>query len=363
MHTAASSEVRPIRVLIVESSAVFRHLLVSELARDRQLHVIGHAPDPRAAWELIERHEPQVLLLDAQATAALAFLRQLMQQRPTPVIAMGSVTAEGSRSALDALEAGAAQWLSKPGPAMPLDELVPKLIEEIKSAGGVCAHKLIAPRPGKSAPMPVAPVDASRTVLALGASVGGMQALTEVLTHLPANAPGALVVQHMPPPLTALFADRLRGQCAVEVREAVDGDCLLSGRVLLAPGGSHMLLRRSDQGYHVEIKDGPELLHHKPSIDVLFHSVARCAGTGAVGAILTGTGTDGAAGLMHLRQAGHHTIAQDAQSSAAFDLPAAAIRRGAAEKIVALHEMAPMLMQLASVSGCDSYTSCDHGSD
>jgi two-component system chemotaxis response regulator CheB len=350
MHTAAPSEVRPIRVLIVENSAVFRHLLARELTQAGQIQIVGSTPDPALAWDMIDRHKPDVVLLDASGPTpdAIPFLRRLMQYRPTPVIVMGSATARNSQLALDVLEAGAVEWLNKPGPAISLDDLMPMLIQKIKAVSGVCARKLIAPRP--SSPMPTAPTDAGtdagETILAIGASTGGMRALAEVLTRLPANAPGTVVVQHLPAHLTTLFANRLSEQCAVEVREAMDGDRILPGRVLLAPGGSHMLLRRSSQGYRVEVKDGPELLHQKPSIDVLFNSIAKTAS--AVGAILTGTGVDGAAGLMNLRRAGNHTIAQDQETSVAFGLPAEAIRRGAAEKIVPLQEVAPMLMQLAA---------------
>jgi two-component system chemotaxis response regulator CheB len=334
----------PIKVLIVDDSAVVRQLLVRELARDPQIQVVGTAPDPYVARDKIVELRPDVITLDVEMPRmdGITFLRKLMKYHPMPVIVVSSLTPTGTATAIEAMTAGAVEVMCKPGSAISVDHLGPELIQKIKLAG----------RTKVRATSDVAPARLSMTattekLFALGASTGGVQALTQLLTAFPANAPGTLVVQHMPPRFTASFAERLNELCAVEVKEASDGDTVSPGRVLLAPGGLHMLLRRSGARYYVEVKDGPEVFHQKPSVEILFTSVARIAGANAVGAILTGMGTDGAKGLLQMRQAGAHTIAQDEASSVVFGMPMEAIKCGAAASVHPLGDIAARMIAAA----------------
>ncbi len=336
----------PIRVLIVDDSAVVREVLTRELARDRGILVVGAAPDPFVAREKIVELSPDVLTLDVEMPRmdGLTFLRHLMRSRPMPVIVLSSLTQEGTATAIDALAAGAVDILAKPGTSFSTESLGPLLISKIKLAA--CARvNAPAARPS-SAPPPR--LITSNKVLAIGASTGGVQALTEVLTAFPAGSPGTLVVQHMPEKFTASFAQRLNSICRVEVIEAKDGDRVGAGRVLIAPGGRHMLLRRSGAEYYVCVKDGPMVFHQRPSVEVLFNSVAEIAGPNAVGAILTGMGGDGAPGLLAMRRAGARTIAQDEKSSVVFGMPGEAVKCGAAEHVLPLDQIASMLLTLAA---------------
>ena len=335
---------RPIKVLVVDDSAVVRQVLVRELTRSSRIEVVGTAPDPYIARDKILQLQPDVLTLDVEMPRmdGITFLRKLMQHHPLPVIILSSLTAAGTQTAIDAMAAGAVEVLAKPGSAYSVGDLGPALIETVISASR--AHvRAISDR---SPPAALAPLACTTgKILALGASTGGVQALTEVFTRLPATAPGAVVVQHMPARFTASFAQRLNECCAMEVREAADGDSVIPGRILLAPGGLHMLVRRSGARYYVEVKDGPPVFHQRPSMDVLFNSVARAAGANAVGAILTGMGADGAQGLLAMRQAGARTIAQDEQTSVVFGMPQEAIRLGAALTIAPLGDVAGMLLR------------------
>jgi two-component system chemotaxis response regulator CheB len=264
-----------------------------------------------------------------------------------PVVVLSSLTQQGTATALEALEAGAVEVMAKPGSAFAVGDVGAVLAQKII----VAARASVRRSSVRSASVErVGSASLSRTtnrVLALGASTGGVQALTEVLTAFPPTAPGTVIVQHMPEKFTASFARRLDSVCAVEVKEAAEGDLVVSGRVLLAPGGRHMLLQRCGAQYLVTLRDGPPVFHQKPSVEVLFESVAKYAGPNAVGAILTGMGADGAGGLLRMRQAGARTVAQDEQSSVVFGMPAEAIKLGAAEKVVPLNRMTQTLMQLA----------------
>ncbi|HVS72050.1 MAG TPA: chemotaxis response regulator protein-glutamate methylesterase [Phycisphaerae bacterium] len=336
------------RVLIVDDSAVVRQCLMRQLAGDPSIEVVGTAPDPFVARDKILNLKPDVVTLDVEMPRmdGITFLRKLMAHHPIPVIVLSSLTAHGTETAIQAMEAGAVEVLSKPTAAYAIDEMGPRLISKIKLA----ARARVAPAKqfSTSAPAPKLSMAATTDkLLAIGASTGGVQALTEVLTAFPKNAPGTVIVQHMPAHFTTSFATRLNTMCQVEVREAVDGDSVVSGRVLIAPGGSHTLLRRSGSMYYVQIKDGPEVHHQKPSVDILFDSVAKYAGQNAVGAILTGMGKDGAMGLLKMRRAGSRTIAQDEATSIVYGMPMEAFKCGAAEQVLPLQDIAPALIRLA----------------
>lgn len=337
-----------VKVLIVDDSAVVRQFLTRQLARDPEIEVVGTAPDPFIARDKIVQLNPDIITLDIEMPRmdGITFLRKLMVHHPMPVIVLSSLTAQGTETAIQALEAGAVEVLCKPSTAYSVDDLGTTLISKVKLA----ARARIRPR--STVPTAAAPLSMAATtdkILALGASTGGVQALTEVLTAFPPNAPGTVIVQHMPAQFTSSFAQRLDGLCEVEVREAKNGDSVVPGRALIAPGGFHTTLRRSGARYYVEIKDGPEVHHQKPAVDVLFDSVARYAGANAVGAILTGMGADGARGLLSMRNSGARTIAQDEKSSTVFGMPMEAIKCGAAQQILPLEEIAAALMKLAQM--------------
>jgi two-component system chemotaxis response regulator CheB len=346
---------RPIRVLIVDDSAVVRQMLSRELARDPAIEVVGVAADPYIAREKIVELNPDVLTLDVEMPRmdGITFLGKLMRSRPMPVIVLSSLTQQGTQTAIEALAAGAVDIVGKPGGSFTVGDLGPVLIQKIKLAAttrvqaiGTTPHRVATEAPVRAATSSMSCT--TDKVFAIGASTGGVQALTEVLTAFPPSAPGTVIVQHMPAKFTASFADRLNKICQVEVREAQDGDTVLPGRVLLAPGGLHMLLRRSGARYYVEVKDGPEVHHQRPSVEILFNSVARTAGPNAIGAILTGMGADGALGLLNMRNAGARTIAQDQASCVVFGMPGEAVKLGASEKVLPLGEIAKTMIRLAN---------------
>lgn len=344
------TDARRVRVLIVDDSAVVRQILTRELARDPLIEVVGTAPDPYVARDKIVQLEPDVITLDVEMPRmdGITFLRKLMEHRPLPVVVLSSLTQQGTATALEALEAGAVEVMAKPGSAYTVGDLGGLLVQKIKVAARATARRSV--RPGSSGQNKAGSSAMSRTtsrVLAIGASTGGVQALTEVLSSFPPTAPGTVIVQHMPEKFTASFAQRLNSICAVEVKEAAEGDLVVSGRALIAPGGRHMLLQRCGAQYHVTLRDGPPVFHQKPSVEVLFDSVAKYAGPNAVGAILTGMGADGAAGLLRMRQAGARTVAQDEKSCVVFGMPSEAIKLGAAEKVLPLERIAHALIQLA----------------
>lgn len=336
-----------IKVLIVDDSAIVRKILSRQLDQHRGIEVIGTAPDPYIARDKIISLRPDVLTLDVEMPRmdGITFLRKLMKHRPMPVIVLSSLTPKGGKTAMEALSAGAVEVMSKPGPAYTVGDACNDLVEKIKAAsraridrGAVLQHQSVSQT--KRLHM----AETTNKIFAIGASTGGVQALTRVLSALPANAPGTLVVQHMPAHFTTSFAERLNKECAVDVREARDGDHVIPGQVLIAPGGFHMLLQRSGASYYVTVKDGPAVCRQKPSVEVLFNSVAKYAGSNAVGAILTGMGNDGADGLLNMRQSGAHTVAEDETSAVVFGMPKEAIDRGAAEKVVPLPDIAHTLI-------------------
>ncbi len=347
MNIAPPAATARIRVLIVDDSAVVRQLLTRQLEKDPTIEVVGSAPDPYIARDKILQLKPHVLTLDVEMPRmdGITFLRKLMASYPLPVIVLSSLTQSGTSTALEAMAAGAIEVCAKPGSSYSIDNLAPMLVEKIKLAAR-SRPRAIAPT--QAVATPSAMTATTDKLLAIGASTGGVQALTEVLTRFPKNAPGTLIVQHMPARFTASFAERLNSLCQVNVIEAKDGDRVLPGRVLIAPGGYHMLLARSGADYFVQVKDGPDVFHQKPSVEVLFNSVARIAAANAVGAILTGMGADGATGLLAMRKAGARTIAQDEATSTVYGMPMEANKCGAAEKVLPLGEIARAMIQMAS---------------
>ena len=338
-----------IRVLIVDDSAIVRKILCQQLNQHRGIEIVGTAPDPYIARDKIVALNPDVLTLDVEMPRmdGITFLRKLMEHHPMPVIVLSSLTPKGGKTAMEALAAGAVDVMSKPGPAYSVGDACNALVEKIKVASRARINRNITVQSRRAPVKRLHMVETTNKILAIGASTGGVQALAQVLSALPANAPGTLIVQHMPAHFTTSFAERLNNECEVNVKEAQDGDRVIPGSVLIAPGGLHMLLQRSGANYYVTVKDGPPVCRQKPSVEVLFHSVAKFAGANAVGAILTGMGNDGADGLMNMRQAGAHTIAQDEASCIVFGMPKEAIELGAAEKVVPLSEITQTMLKFA----------------
>ena len=342
-----------IRVLIVDDSAIVRKILSRQLSQHRGIEVIGTAPDPYIARDKIVAMNPDVLTLDVEMPRmdGITFLRKLMKHRPMPVIVLSSLTPKGGRTAMEALSAGAVEVMCKPGPAYSVGEACHALAEKIQAASRARVDRNVITRSQSTRGERLHMVETTNKIFAIGASTGGVQALSCVLSALPVNAPGTLVVQHMPAQFTTSFAERLNGECVVNVKEARDGDHVVPGRVLIAPGGFHMLLKRSGANYYVAVKDGPSVCRQKPSVEVMFDSVAKFAGANAVGAILTGMGNDGAGGLLKMRENGAHTVAQDEASSVVFGMPREAIECGAAEKVVPLSEIAQNMIMFAQRKG------------
>lgn len=353
---------KPIRVLIIDDSASVRQAMTAILSEDPDIEVIAAAADPFAAARYIQDEVPDVITLDVEMPRmdGVTFLRKLMSQRPVPVVMCSSLVEEGSETLLQALEAGAVDVILKPrmGVADHLTEAKLMIRETVKGA----ARARLRPRSASeraAAPARKLTADAvlppptgramSRTtemVVCIGASTGGTEALREVLEALPANSPGIVIVQHMPESFTRAFAKRLNGLCQVDVKEAEDGDTVMRGHVLIAPGGlRHTMLERQGARYVVSVKEGPLVSRHRPSVDVLFRSAARNAGSNAVGIIMTGMGDDGARGLLEMKQAGARTLAQDEATSVVFGMPKEAIARAAADRVVPLGAIARELLQ------------------
>lgn len=338
-----------IRVLVVDDSALVRDILVRELARDPEIEVVGSAPDPYVARDKIVELKPDVITLDVEMPRmdGLTFLRKLMRHFPLPVIVVSSLTQKGGEIALEALDSGAVEVMCKPGAAYTVGDLSVELIDKIKAASRVQVTKRTGAETKLTQRPRLAMTQTTNKVLAIGASTGGTEALASVLSALPSNAPGTCVVQHMPEHFTRSFANRLNDLCAMEVKEAENGDTVSPGKVLIAPGNFHMLLKRSGAIYFVEVKSGPLVTRHRPSVDVLFKSVARFAGRNAVGVLMTGMGADGADGLLEMKKQGAATIAQDEASCVVFGMPKEAIERGAADHVVPLAKIPAKMLQLA----------------
>lgn len=355
---------RKTRVLIVDDSATVRRALSDIISGEPDLEVMATASDAYVAAEKIRQEIPDVILLDIEMPRmdGLTFMRKIMAQRPIPVVICSSLTEAGSDTTIKVLEAGAVDIVSKPriNTAEFLQESRMRICDVLRAA----AHAKLSRRARAIAPMQVEakltadiilpPVRSCRTVahatdrvICIGASTGGTEALRDILVELPAAAPGIVVVQHMPEKFTAAFAKRLDGLCALSIKEAEDGDLVLPGTALIAPGNRHLLLERNGRHYRVVIKDGPPVSRHRPSVDVLFRSAAQMAGPNAVGVLLTGMGDDGARGLLEMKTTGAATIAQNEETCIVFGMPKEAIQRGAADKVLALDRIAHEIMHEA----------------
>jgi two-component system, chemotaxis family, protein-glutamate methylesterase/glutaminase len=353
----------PIKVLIIDDSAVVRQTLTEVLSSDPEIVVMGTAADPFAAARRIQTEVPDVITLDVEMPRmdGITFLRKLMAQRPIPVVMCSSLTEHGSETLMQALEAGAVDIILKPrlGTAEFLMESKLRICEAVKAAAQARLQKRPAARPITAVPPQKLSADVmlpppglgkamARTterVICIGASTGGTESLRVVLEALPVASPGIVIVQHMPEKFTEAFARRLNGLCEVEVKEAADGDAVLRGRALIAPGNRHMLLQRSGARYFVTVKDGPLVSRHRPSVDVLFRSAAHSVGANGVGIIMTGMGDDGAHGLLEMKQVGALTVAQDEATSVVFGMPKEAIALGAADKVLPLDRLAAEIVR------------------
>lgn len=340
-----------VKVLIVDDSAIVRQVFSHELGQNPGLHVVGTAPDPYVARDKIVSLNPDVVVLDMEMPRmdGLTFLRKLMHYRPMPVIVVSSLTPAGGKLALDALDAGALEVMCKPGGSYSVSQMSGELAEKILMVSSAklraarsAARVPVADKQGRQASTAMSKT--TNQLVAIGASTGGTQAIEEILTRFPVNGPAMVIVQHMPPHFTASFAARLDSLCQMDVREARDGDSVIPGLALIAPGDYHMILRRSGARYYVEVRHGPYVRRQRPSVDVLFKSTARCAGSNAVGVLLTGMGCDGAEGLLEMRQAGAHTVAQDEKTSVVFGMPAEAIRMNGASEVLPLDRIAERVM-------------------
>jgi len=347
---------RKIRVLIVDDSAVVRQTLREVLSSDPEIEVMATAGDPFVTAERIAEEVPDVITLDIEMPRmdGLTFLKKIMSQHPIPVVICSSLAEEGAQSTFRALEYGAVDIVTKPrlGAKQFLEDSRVTLCEAVKAAAGAKVRSLtpshtVEPKLTADAILPAATHAMAKTtekVVVIGASTGGTEALKTLLERLPADTPGIVIVQHMPELFTRAFANRLDGLCAITVKEAESNNTVIRGRALIAPGNHHLLLKRSGARYYVEIKDGPLVCRHRPSVDVLFRSAARYAGQNAVGVILTGMGDDEARGMLEMKQAGATTIAQDETSCVVFGMPKEAIKLGAADKVLPLESMAEAIL-------------------
>jgi two-component system chemotaxis response regulator CheB len=354
-----------IKVLIVDDSAVVRQTLSAILEADPMIEVMGTAADPYIAAGKISQELPDVITLDVEMPRmdGITFLKKIMSQHPIPVVIVSSLTAKGTETALKALEYGAVEIVTKPQVSSTkqfLEESSQELCDIIKAAAQAKIRRktiasILAPalaiQPKLSADAMIMPsqsrsmIQTTEKVVAVGASTGGTEALRVFLESLPLDAPGIVIVQHMPELFTKSFANRLNELCKITVKEAENGDTVIRGRALIAPGSKHMLLKRSGARYYVEVKDGPLVNRHRPSVDVLFRSTARYAGKNAIGIIMTGMGDDGAHGLLEMKEAGAHTVAQDERSCVVFGMPKEAIKLNAADKILPLEQIAPHMLR------------------
>ncbi|MBL8532349.1 MAG: chemotaxis response regulator protein-glutamate methylesterase [Betaproteobacteria bacterium] len=354
------------QVLVVDDSAVVRKVLTDQLARDPSLEVMAAVADPLLAMERMKTKWPDVIVLDVEMPRmdGITFLRKIMAERPTPVVICSTLTEKGAETTMQALSAGAVSFVTKPKIGLKdfLTESAAELIGAVKTAARAKPRATAAKSPapaGMVNPAPKLTADAilpsnahamARTterVVAIGTSTGGTQALEEVLVALPRVCPGIVIVQHMPEKFTASFAQRLDSVCQIDVREAAHGDRVVPGRALIAPGGKHMLLQRNGAYYQVNVIDGPVVNRHRPSVDVLFRSVAQQAGRNATGIIMTGMGDDGARGMKEMHDVGARTVAQDEATCVVYGMPKEAVKLGAVDAIVPLAEIAREISRLA----------------
>lgn len=346
----------PIRVLIVDDSAVVRRILAAALGQHADIDVVASARDPYEARERIVEFAPDVITLDIEMPRmdGLTFLEKLMRAQPSRVVVVSSVAAASSANAVRALALGAAEVVLKPQDAASLPDVAQQLVRAIRNAAAIPLASLASLALVESASARAPHRDpeqvggASSRLVAIGASTGGPRAIEQVLSRLPAGSPGTLIVQHMPARFTTAFAARLDTVCSMRVREAVHGELVRDGVAYVAPGGLHLRVQREPQGYVIQLKDAPPVHHQRPAVDVLFDSVAAAAGSAAVGVLLTGMGADGARGLLAMREAGAHTMAQDEETSAVFGMPREAVAMGAAAQVLPLVEIAVAITHAVS---------------
>jgi len=362
--------VQKIKVLCVDDSALIRSLMTEIINDQPDMTVVATAPDPLVARELIKQHNPDVLTLDVEMPRmdGLDFLEKLMRLRPMPVVMVSSLTERGNEITLRALELGAVDFVTKPkvGIRDGMLEYAEKLADKVRAAARarVQARHVAPHAPGAApgtaagaqpavapAPMLNNPLVSTEKLIIIGASTGGTEAIREVLTPLPPDAPAVLIAQHMPPGFTKSFAQRLNGLCRITVKEAEHGERVLPGHAYIAPGHAHLLLARSGANYIANLSDDPPVNRHRPSVDVLFRSAAQFAGKNAIGVILTGMGRDGAAGLLDMRRAGAFTFAQDEASCIVFGMPREAIAMGAADDVAPLSDISRRVMARLALMG------------
>lgn len=344
----------PIRVLIIDDSALIRNLLTEILNRQSDIEVIGSAPNPIVAREMIRELNPDVLTLDVEMPRmdGLDFLEKLMRLRPMPVVMISSLTEKSSDVTLRALELGAVDFVTKPklDIAKGMEEYSEMIAEKVRAAAKSKPRKpsplQISERLNADAVLPSVSnrITSTEKLIIVGASTGGTEAIKEFLIHMPPDCPGILITQHMPEAFTKSFAARLDSVCKISVKEASKGDRILPGHAFVAPGHSHLLLARSGANYVCELNDGPPVNRHKPAVDVLFRSAANCAGQNAIGVILTGMGKDGAVGMLEMKKAGAYNFAQDEASCVVFGMPKEAIAVGGVDEIVPLQDMAAKVL-------------------
>ncbi len=352
-----------IKVLVVDDSAMVRQTMLEILNSDPQIEVVGTASDPFVAAKRLEEVVPDVITLDVEMPRmdGITFLKKLMSQHPIPVVICSTLTEEGAETTLKALEYGAVEIITKPkvGTRQFLEESRIRICDAVKAAAKAQVKKLVTssikvePKLSADAVIPEGPptramIQTTEKVVVVGASTGGTEALRIFLESLPQDCPGVAIVQHMPERFTAAFAQRLNSLCRITVKEARDNDSILRGQALIAPGNMHMLLKRSGARYFVEVKDGPLVRRHRPSVDVLFRSAARYAGRNAVGVIMTGMGDDGALGMKEMFDAGAYTLAQDEASCVVYGMPQEAVKLGGVHKVLPLQNLAPSVVRACS---------------
>jgi two-component system chemotaxis response regulator CheB len=350
-----------VKVLVVDDSASVRQVLTSILESDPQIEVAGVASDPYVAVERIRQSVPDVITLDIEMPRmdGLTFLDRIMSQHPIPVVICSTLAAAGSDAALAALEKGAVEIIAKPklGAKEFFEDSRIRICDVVKSAARARLRRTSKPTRLTSTPKLTADavlpkpeskamIQTTEKVIAVGASTGGTEALREFLEAMPLDAPGIVIVQHMPEEFTARFAHRLDKTCRITVKEAADNDSVIRGQALIAPGNRHLLLKRSGARYYVELRDGPLVSRHRPSVDVLFRSAARYGGRNVVGVIMTGMGDDGSRGMVEMKQAGAYNIAQDEATCVVFGMPAEAIKAGAVDRVMPLGAIAPEVVRL-----------------
>lgn len=351
----------PIKVLIVDDSALIRALLKEIIQQDPELQLVGQAPDAYVARDLIKQLNPDVITLDIEMPRmdGLTFLEKLMNARPTPVVMISSLTESGSEATFRAMELGAVDFVAKPklGIREGMEAYADDIRDKIKAASRARLHKPRAagktmdssdkvPRESRT------PIIGTEKIIAIGASTGGTEAIKDVLIDLPADSPGIVITQHMPPGFTKSYATRLDGLCKIRVKEAQDGERILPGHGYIAPGGFHLSVERSGANYIARVQDGDPVNRHKPSVEVLFHSAARVVGPNALGVMLTGMGADGAKAMKVMKDAGSYNFVQNEATCVVFGMPREAINAGAADEVLPLNQIAPKLIErLRATSG------------